>query len=205
MASLSPVIHAAPPLARAAVRIVLPAPLPRLQASDILTHIPALRAFALQLCRNTDQADDLVQDALCRALNHLDRFTPGTRLRSWLFTILRNGFYSGLRKKRREVDDPLGLLVAGLAVGPAHDGAMATAQFLRTFAALSEDHRQVLTLVGAMGLTYDEAAKATRLKAGTVKSRVSRARALLGENPWPLADGPTLHVLCRASVEPKRW
>ncbi|MCW1917508.1 sigma-70 family RNA polymerase sigma factor [Rhodobacter sp. KR11] len=173
-------------------------------ATEMLTHIPALRSFALQLCRNPDQADDLVQDALCRALGHLDSFTPGTRLRSWLFTILRNGFYSGLRKSRREVADPEGLLAARLAVAPAHDGALAMAQFLRVFAALSVEHRQVLTLVGAMGLTYDEAAMATRLKPGTVKSRVSRARAMLGENPWPQADGATIFVLNQASAAPSR-
>lgn len=171
---------------------------------EILTHVPALRAFALQLCRSPDQADDLVQDALCRALGHLDSFAPGSQLRSWLFTILRNGFYSGLRKRRREVSDPEGLLAGRLAVAPDHDGALAMGQFLRAFADLSAEHRDALTLVGAWGLTYDEAALATQQRPGTVKSRVSRARALLGENPWPLADGATVFVLNQASAAPIR-
>jgi len=175
------------------------------QSNDILGHIPALRAFALRLCRNPDQADDLVQDTLLRAWTHFASFTPGTQLRSWLFTILRNGFYSDLRKRRREVGDPDGAFVARLAVGPDHDGVLAMGQFLKAFALLSPEHRQVLTLVGALGMTYGEAAKVSALALGTVKSRVSRARAILGENPLPTQDSATIHVLNQAtSARPDR-
>ena len=99
--------------------------LPKSPRDDILLHVPAMRAFALSLCRSPDRADDLVQDTIVRAWGHFDSFTPGTQLRSWLFTILRNGFYSDLRKRRREVADPEGAFVARLAVGPTHDGALA--------------------------------------------------------------------------------
>ena len=69
-----------------------------------------------------------------RAWSHYDSFRPGSQLRSWLFTILRNSFYSDLRKRRREVADPEGAFVARLSVGPAHDGALALGEFLRAFA-----------------------------------------------------------------------
>ena len=167
---------------------------------DILLHAPALRAFALSLCRNPDQADDLVQDTMERAWAHFGSFTPGTQLRSWLFTILRNGFYSDLRKRRREVADPEGAFVARLAVGPDHDSALAMREFLHAFASLSAEHREVLTLVGALGLSYEEAAQVTALALGTVKSRVSRARAMLGENPLPAPDRTTTSVLTQCAA-----
>ena len=172
---------------------------------EILLHTPALRAFALSLCHSPDRADDLVQDTLMRAWGHFGSFRPGTQLRSWLFTILRNGFYSDLRKHRREVADPEGAFVARLAVGPAHDGAIALGEFLRAFARLSPEHREVVTLVGALGFSYDEAAHVTGLPVGTVKSRVCRARAILGDNPLPRSDGATLAILARSmSCEAER-
>lgn len=167
---------------------------------DILRHTPALRAFALALCHSPDNADDLVQDTLVRAYGHFDSFNPGTQLRSWLFTILRNSFYSDLRKRRREVADPEGAFVARLAVAPTHDCALALREFLVTFARLSPEHREVLTLVGALGFSYEEAARIMSLAIGTVKSRVSRARAILGANPLPDHDRTTLAILARASA-----
>ncbi len=166
---------------------------------DIVLHVPALRAFALGLCRSPDRADDLVQDTMVRAWSHFGSFTPGTNLRSWLFTILRNGFYSDLRKRRREVADPEGAFVARLAVAPSHDGALALREFLAAFARLSSEHREVLTLVGALGFSYEEAAAITSLAVGTVKSRVSRGRALLGENPLPERDRTTVAILSQAA------
>lgn len=165
------------------------------QKADILRHLPALRAFALGLCRSPDRADDLVQDTVLRGWSHYGSFTPGSNLRGWLFTILRNGYYSDLRKRRREVADPQGAFVARLAVGPAHDGALAMREFLCAFARLSPEHREVLTLVGALGFSYEEAAAATTLAVGTVKSRVSRARAILGQCPLPSPDRTTVAVL----------
>jgi len=146
---------------------------------QITLHLPALRAFALNLTRNPDRAADLVQDAVVKAWTHIDSFQPGTNLRGWLFTILRNSYYSDLRKTRREVPDPDGLLAARLKVMPAHDGVLALREFHAAFARLSAEHRQVLALVGAQGYSYQETARATALAVGTVKSRVSRARAIL--------------------------
>jgi RNA polymerase sigma-70 factor (ECF subfamily) len=175
------------------------------ERDEIITYIPALRAFALSLCRNADRADDLVQDTLVRAWTHFGSFAPGSHMRSWLFTILRNGFYSDLRKTRREVPDPEGAFVARLVVAPSHDCALALSEFKRAFARLTPEHREVLTLVGAMGFSYEEAAEITQLAVGTVKSRVSRARDVLGENPLPGPDQTTLAILGRStSGEPSR-
>ena len=73
---------------------------------EVLVHVPSLRAFALSLTRNMPDADDLVQDTIVKAWANFDKFTIGTDLRAWMFTILRNVFFSRKRKTRREVEDP---------------------------------------------------------------------------------------------------
>ena len=70
--------------------------------AQIVQLIPALRAFARTFCREPERADDLVQDTLMKAIGSLHQFTPGTRLKSWLFTIMRNTFYTSIRKTARE-------------------------------------------------------------------------------------------------------
>src|SRR3712207_6622154 len=74
----------------------------------MLRAMPHLRAFAISLSGSIDQADDLVQETILRALSNIDRFQPGTDMQAWLFTILRNQFYTSFRKRRREVEDPDG-------------------------------------------------------------------------------------------------
>jgi RNA polymerase sigma-70 factor (ECF subfamily) len=153
----------------------------RKPADELILHLPNLRAYALSLTRSADRADDLVQDTLEKAWRHIDRYTPGTNLRGWLCTILRNTFYSDLRKVRREVPDPDGFFVARLTVSPAHDSVLAMREFLAAFGRLSPEHREALALVGALGFSYAEVAEVTTLAIGTVKSRVCRARARLAE------------------------
>ncbi len=82
---------------------------------SILQSIPSLRAFAVSLTGNVDQADDLVQEAIMRGLTYIQRFQPGTNLEAWLFTILRNQFHTLYRKRRREVEDPDGGIAARLS------------------------------------------------------------------------------------------
>ena len=89
--------------------------------ADILEAVPHLRAFAISLTGDLDRADDLVQEAIVRGLSHLDSFTPGTNMQAWLFTILRNQFHTGYRKRRREVEDPDGQYAAKLAAAPTQD------------------------------------------------------------------------------------
>jgi RNA polymerase sigma-70 factor, ECF subfamily len=85
---------------------------------EMLDAIPHLRAFAISLTGNITYADDLVQTALMRGLEYLDKFQPGTSMQAWLFTILRNQFYTECRRKRREVEDPEGMMAGNLTVMP---------------------------------------------------------------------------------------
>ncbi|MEW5420721.1 sigma-70 family RNA polymerase sigma factor [Amorphus sp. 3PC139-8] len=148
---------------------------------ELLEHIPNLRAFALSLTGNADQADDLVQEALMKAWTSLDRFQPGTNMRAWLFTILRNAFYSEFRKKRREVEDADGAMAAKLASHPEQTGHMDFEDFRRVLDQLPSDQREALILIGASGFSYEEAAEICGCAVGTVKSRVNRARARLAQ------------------------
>ena len=146
---------------------------------EIALHIRDLRAFAMSLARNHATADDLVQDTIVKAWAKFDKFTPGTNLRAWLFTILRNTFFSHRRKISREVPDPDGVFAGKLSVLPQHDGRLALREFQAAFDQLSDEHREVLILVGANGYSYDEAAQMMGVAIGTAKSRASRARAQL--------------------------
>ncbi len=157
------------------------APLSDDPRSDLLKAIPHLRAFAISLTGSLDQADDLVQEALVRALAHIDRFEPGTSMQAWLFTILRNQFHTSFRKGRREIPDPDGIMAGMLSSLPEQEGHLDFADMQAALAQLSVKHREVLLLVGAEGLSYEEAAKIVGTNVGTVKSRMSRARERLAE------------------------
>lgn len=146
---------------------------------EIINHVRDLRAFAVSLTRNHAAADDLVQDTIVKAWSNFEKYTPGTNLRAWMFTILRNTFFSSRRKVSREVADPDGIHVGSLSVLPQHDGTLAFSEFLVAFNKLSAEHREVLILVGANGYSYEEAASMMGVATGTAKSRASRARAQL--------------------------
>jgi RNA polymerase sigma-70 factor, ECF subfamily len=143
--------------------------------------MPHLRLFARSLTRNFVEADDLVQETLLKALANIDRFEPGTKLRPWLFTIMRNTFYSDLRKRRREVQDVDGEQAARLVQNPRQDSSIDFEDFKTAFSKLHSDHREVLTLIGASGCSYEEAANICGCAVGTIKSRVNRARRRLEE------------------------
>jgi RNA polymerase sigma factor (sigma-70 family) len=149
--------------------------------NGLLAAVPSLRAFALSLTSNPARSDDLVQDTLLKGWQHRARFQPGTNLNAWLFTILRNIFYSDHRKRVREVEDQDGSYAARLATAP-HQGDRLDVEDLQTaLAKLPPDQREALVLVGAEGVSYEEAATIMGCKVGTVKSRVSRARGRLAE------------------------
>jgi RNA polymerase sigma-70 factor (ECF subfamily) len=149
--------------------------------ADLLAVIPNLRAFAVSLCGSLDHADDLVQETLVKAWASLDSFAEGTNLRAWLFTILRNIYYSEYRKRRREVADPDGNFAANLATAPAQSGHMDLLDFRAALQQLPSDQREALILIGASGLSYEEAAGICGCAIGTMKSRVNRARNRLTE------------------------
>ncbi|WP_223475930.1 sigma-70 family RNA polymerase sigma factor [Oricola indica] len=172
----------------------------------LLTAIPNLRAFAISLCGTADKADDLVQETLVRAWDKQASFQPGTNLRAWLFTILRNEFYSQMRKRGREVSDADGALTVAMATHPEQAGKLDMQDFQAALAELPDDQREAIILIGATGLSYEEAAEICDCAVGTVKSRVSRARKRLSEllgvsdSSEYGPDGVSTHVMNRPLV-----
>ena len=146
---------------------------------EVVGLIPALRAFAWSLSHNGSDADDLVQDTLIKAWSNRDKFEPGTNLRAWLFTILRNTYYTQVIRRRREVRDETGEYANNMRTPPTQDWSIAMRALQAGLAQLPDEHREALILVGAAGLSYEEAAEICGCALGTIKSRVNRARARL--------------------------
>jgi RNA polymerase sigma-70 factor (ECF subfamily) len=153
----------------------------RTTRDDMLAAIPRLRAFGISLCGDVDKADDLVQETLHRALAHIDSFQPGTNMLAWLITILRNLFYANYRKLRREVEDSDGRYATSLKSQPEQESRIEFEELREALSKLPTDQREALILVGASGFSYEEVANICGCAAGTIKSRVSRARARLAK------------------------
>jgi RNA polymerase sigma-70 factor, ECF subfamily len=143
----------------------------------LVEHLPHLRASALRLSRNRSTADDLVQETALRALCNIDKFMPGTNMKAWLSTILRNQFYDELRARSRSAS----YLAIPHPVGYAgqQESRIELRDFEREFVTLPAVQREALSLVGASGFSYDEAAEIAGCPRGTIKSRVCRARSTL--------------------------
>lgn len=148
---------------------------------EIVACLPNLRAFARSIAVDAARADDLVQDTIVKALANADKFQPGTNVVAWLFTILRNHYYTELRNRRREVEDGDGVYAARLVSLPRQIGNLEMGDFQKALAALPAEQREALVLVGGSGFSYEEAAEICGCAVGTIKSRVNRARARLTE------------------------
>lgn len=148
---------------------------------ELLATLPSLRAFAISLAGKADQADDLVQDTIMKAWGNQAKFEAGTNMKAWLFTILRNGFYSQMRKRGREVQDSDGAFTERMSSHPEQHGALDMQDFKHALEQLPDDQREAIILIGASGFSYEEAAEVCDCAVGTVKSRVNRARARLQE------------------------
>ncbi|PLX37814.1 MAG: RNA polymerase subunit sigma [Hyphomicrobiales bacterium] len=148
---------------------------------EMLACLPNLRAFAVSLVGSPDRADDLVQDTIMKAWAKQHSFELGTNMKAWLFTILRNDFYSQMRKRGREVQDSDGTFTAQLAVHPGQHGSLDLQDFKAALEKLPDDQREAILLVGASGFAYEEAAEICGCAVGTIKSRVNRARNRLQE------------------------
>jgi RNA polymerase sigma-70 factor (ECF subfamily) len=147
---------------------------------DIVALVPHLRAFARSLTGgNRDLADDLVQDTLVNAMKAQGQFTPGTNLRAWLFTILRNRFRSLITRRHVTAEVAVDDLENRWWTPATQDAGLEMDAFRRAFACLSPAHREVLLLAVVQELPYEEVARITSCEVGTVKSRVNRARAQL--------------------------
>lgn len=149
--------------------------------NGLLEAIPSLRGFAFSFVGRSDRADDLVQQTLTKAWSHQKSFQPGTNLKAWLYTILRNEFYSQMRKERREVEDVDGNYSRNLSVHAEQHGHLDLADLRTALAQLPPDQREAVLLIGASGFSYEEASEICGVAVGTVKSRVNRARNRLAE------------------------
>ncbi len=122
---------------------------------ELLGTVPRLRRYALSLTLNGSDADDLVQHTLLKAWEHRRQFVPGTSLSGWLFAILRNGFFNGRRKVRREVADPDGAHAATLASAAEQEHRASLRDLQDALDRLEPAQREALLLVAVEGLSYD--------------------------------------------------
>jgi RNA polymerase sigma-70 factor (ECF subfamily) len=146
----------------------------------LLKAIPKLRAFATSLCDSSERGDDLVQETLLKALANAGGFRPDSNMIAWLYTILRNEFYSVYRKRRREVEDDEGRYSGRMQVSASQEGHIYFLNVRDALGRLTAEHREALTMVVA-GVSYDDAAAMCGCAVGTMKSRVHRARTRLSE------------------------
>ena len=145
---------------------------------ELVELIPRLRRFARSLTRNAADADDVVQLALEKALARLDQWQRGTRLDSWMFTIVRNSWLDEVRSRARR--DERGLLDADAGSLAADAGRTdETLAIQQAMAHLPEEQRSCLLLVLVEGLSYKEAAAVLGIPIGTVTSRLARGREAL--------------------------
>lgn len=151
--------------------------------ANLAVMVPRLRRFALALCGNRDEGDDLVQTACMKALDRAAQFEPGTRLDSWLFRIVQTTFLDQRRKlARRGREAPPETLDTisdeGRDAG-RQEHRLLLARLRDEIAGLPEEQRLVIGLVAIEGYTYKEAAEVLGIPVGTVMSRLARARARL--------------------------
>ena len=146
---------------------------------DLTDLIPHLRAFARSLCGNATLADDVAQDAMLKAWNARQKFKPGTNLKAWTFTILRNQFYSIKRRSWRATSLEPEVAEQTIVANSNPEQSVHLNELRRGLDMLKDDQREALILIGASGLSYEEAAEVCGCAVGTIKSRVSRARAAL--------------------------
>ncbi len=159
---------------------------------NLLAIIPHLRSFARGLCGNRDLADDLAQDAMTRAWAARTSFQPGTNFRAWIFMILRNQFYTTIRKNSRMVSWDPEIAERLLVVNASQHDGINVEDVAKALQKLSAEQREVLMLIGANGMSYEEAAEVMGCAIGTIKSRLARGRVALSaliNGPEDLTDG----------------
>jgi RNA polymerase sigma-70 factor, ECF subfamily len=146
--------------------------------TDLTQLLPRLRIYALSLTRDSVRADDLVQQTVVRSLAGRKSFRPGTNFPGWLFRIQRNEFISGLRRERPtvELNDAI---ISTLARPHRQEGGIVMREFMTAFRTLAGGQRHALLMTALEGQSHETIAGASGVSIGTVKSRVSRARARL--------------------------
>ena len=147
--------------------------------TELVSHLPHLRAVARALTGHRDRADDLVNDTVLKALSAEAQFQPGTYLKAWLMTILRNHYINGLRRTRIEVETIGEIPEAALPSAPNQEHVVEVNEVANALQRMSVEHREILVLVSAAGLSYEEASEVCGCAVGTIKSRLNRARSEL--------------------------
>lgn len=143
---------------------------------QVVDLIPALRAFARTFTSASFEADDLVQETLLRALRSINQFEPGTSLKSWLFTIMRNAFRTQYKLRKRESPGSTDYAELSIPAAPSQEWSVLNGELRQALGSLTPEHREVLVLVAGFGMSYKEAADICDCAIGTIKSRLSRAR-----------------------------
>jgi RNA polymerase sigma-70 factor, ECF subfamily len=154
---------------------------------QLVALLPSLRAFSRGLCGQRDMADDLAQDTMMRAWAARESYTQGSNFRAWMFMIMRNQFYTTIRKNARMTSLDPEVAERVLVVAPAQQNGINVDDVAKALQKLPVEQREVLLLIGANGLSYEEAAEVIGCAMGTVKSRLARGRTALSG----LIDGPT--------------
>ena len=150
----------------------------------LVALLPNLRRYALSLTRRPDQADDLVQQTVERAIAGAASFDSVQRLEPWLFRIMRNGFIDQTRRRlsagvQLDVHDMPEALPTD--PGPALEARLMLRSVEAAMAALPTEQREILHLVCVEEMSYAETARILDIPLGTVMSRLSRARLALSE------------------------
>lgn len=148
-------------------------------SDDILLYIPALRAYARALSGAMPDAEDLVQETLLRAIANAHQYRPGTNMRAWLFTIMRNHFFTHCKKSARERTGAADCVSVTAQVKPDQEWHMQARELHAALKEMPSHYREAIILVGALGESYVEAARILECDIGTIKSRVNRARSML--------------------------
>lgn len=158
--------------------------------AELVGCAPRLRAFARSLTGNLDRADDLVQETIARAIVNREKFAAGTNMDAWLITILRNQFFTDIRKRKREVEDVDGFHAAHVATVGGQIAHVEMQDVMRALQGVPAEQREALLLISSADFSYEEAAEIAGVAVGTIKSRVNRARTRLnailnGEETMP--------------------
>ena len=158
---------------------------------QLVALLPSLRAFSRGLCGHREMADDLAQDTIMRAWAARESYTQGTNFRAWMFMIMRNQFYSTIRKNSRTTSLDPEVAERVLVVAPAQQNGINVDDVAKALQRLPAEQRETLLLIGANGLSYEEAADVMGCAMGTVKSRLARGRTAL----VAMIDGPADNAL----------
>ncbi|MGY6706217.1 sigma-70 family RNA polymerase sigma factor [Roseinatronobacter sp.] len=169
---------------------------------DIVCLIPALRAFARTFYTNTSDADDLVQETLTKALNKIHQFKPGTKLKSWLFTIMRNTYCTRFKIATREPPGTQDCVAGQVGSPPSQEWSIRKRELWEAIHRLPRAQREVIVMIGVLGMSYKETADICMCEIGTVKSRLNRARLqLLDDLGEQTPSGSTSDVAAPISGE----